>query len=162
MCIRDRQEKLDWMHQLLGHTNYMRLALMMHWDGDGPKPAPHVLARACAVCAIAKAHKIGARKESFEFKDDTILGHVYADLSTEMGLSIEGFRHFLSIYVQGATKYFAFFLRTRGEANQWLLVWMRRAHTMHFPRKTKFLHIDNELNTKRLKAECLQLSLIHI
>ena len=27
---------------------------------------------------------------------------------------------------------------------------------MHFPRKTKFLHVDNELNTKRLKAECLQ------
>ena len=158
ICLAQRysqQEKLDLMHQTLGHTNYMRLALMRHWDGDGPKPTPHVLAKACAVCAIAKAHARGPRPLSFEFKDDSILGHVYADLSTEMGTSIEGFKHFLSIFVQGATKFFAFYLRTRGEGNQWLMVWLRRAHTMHFPKKTKFLHIDNELNTNRIKQECL-------
>ena len=158
VCLAQRysqQERLDLMHQMLGHTNYQRLALMKHWDGDGPKPSSRVLARACAVCAISKAHAIGARKESFEFKDDSILGHVYADLSTEMGQSIEGYKHFLSIYVQGSAKYFAFYLRTRGEGNQWLLVWLRRAHTMHHPRRTKFLHVDNELNTNAIKRECL-------
>ena len=151
-----QQEKLDLLHQILGHTNYMRIAMMQHWDGDGPKPSSHVLAKPCAVCAIAKAHARPVRKESFEFKDDSVLGHVYADLSTEMGLSIEGYKHFLSIFVQGASRFNAFYLRTRAEANQWILVWLRRAHTMHYPRKTKFLHIDNELNTNRLKKECMQ------
>ena len=140
-----QQEKLELMHQLLGHTNYHRLALMMHWDGNGPKPSSHVLAKPCAVCAISKAHAWPVRKESYEFKDDTILGHVFADLGTSMGKSIEGFEHFLSIFVQGPAIYFVFCLRTRGEANQWLMVWMRRAHTLHFPHKIKHLHVDGEL-----------------
>lgn len=151
-----QQEKLDLLHQILGHTNYMRIALMQHWDGDGPKPSSHVLAKPCAVCAIAKAHARPVRKESYEFKDDTVLGHVYADLSTEMGISIEGYKHYLSIFVQGASRFNAFYLRTRAEANQWIIVWLRRAHTMHYPKRTKFLHIDNELNTNKLKKECMQ------
>ena len=93
ICLAQRysqQEKLDLMHQTLGHTNYLRLALMAHWDGDGPKPSSHVLSKACAVCAISKAHAKPVRLSSFEFKDDSIMGHVYADLSTEMGEAVDG------------------------------------------------------------------------
>ena len=150
-----QQERLELMHQIMGHTNYMRLALMAHWDGTGPKPSQHVLAKACAVCAIAKAHALPRRQLSYEFKDDTLLGHVYADLSTDMGTSIEGYKHFLSIYAQGGFKHFAFCLRTRAEANQWLIVWMRRTHTQHYPLKIKFLHVDNELVTNKIKQECM-------
>ena len=150
-----QQERLELMHQMLGHTNYMRLAMMAHWDGLAPKPSSSVLAKACAVCAIAKAHALPVRQKSFEFKDDTILGHVYADVSVDMGKSIEGYKHFLSIFVQGAAKFFAFMLRTRAEANQWLIVWIKRAHTQHYPRKIKFLHVDNELNTNRIREGCL-------
>ena len=121
MC---REEEL---HNMFGHTNHLRTAMMMHWDGEGPKPKPN-MKKLCAICTMTKAHHRGARKVSFEFTSKRALEHVFMDCSVNMGKSIEGYQHYLCIYEGYSNKPFAYLLTTKAEADSYAVMWMKRAH----------------------------------
>ena len=116
------------LHNLLGHSNSMRIALMMFWDGDGPKPRGRE-APLCVFCTSSKCHHGTANKISFQFVATVVLQHVWMDCSVNMGLSIDGYRHYLMIFEGYSGKFFVYLLRTKAEASGYALDWLRKAHT---------------------------------
>jgi hypothetical protein len=91
-----QDEKLELRHAQLAHRNLFQLQTMLHWDGDGPRPEPHMVCW-CAACVTAKAHKIGPRTKQFRDASRGPLDHVYADCSVDMGESAEGYS--LPLYI---------------------------------------------------------------
>ena len=91
------KEKLELRHTQLAHRNMLQLQIMMHWDGDGPRPKAHTVCW-CAACVVSKAHAGSSTKKQFVNESLAPLDHVYADCSVDMGESAEGYKHFLCIF----------------------------------------------------------------
>ena len=129
----------------------LQLQIMMHWDGDGPRPKAHTVCW-CAACVVAKAHAGSSTKKQFVNESLAPLDHVYADCSVDMGESAEGYKHFLCIFETHWQFLFVFLLRTKAEAKEWLAVWIARAELQQYPHKVRHVHIDGgELKTTDLK-----------
>ena len=145
------KEKLELRHAQLAHRSMLQLQIMMNWDGDGPRPKPHIVCW-CAACVIAKCHAGTPTKKPFSNASRAPLDHVYADCSVDMGESVEGYKHFLCITETHWHNYFVFLLRTKAEAKEWLAVWIKKAELQHYPHKVRNLHIDGgELKTTDAK-----------
>ena len=146
------KEKLELRHAQLAHRSMLQIQTMMHWDGDGPRPKPHTVCW-CASCVIAKAHAGTPKKKAYNNASRAPLDHVYADCSVDMGESAEGYRHYLCIFESHWFNFFIYLLRTKAEAKEWLMVWLKRAELQQHPHKVRHLHIDGgELKTNELKA----------
>jgi hypothetical protein len=137
--VYSEMDTLDQMHTRIGHCSYERIARMKAFDtGVPPKASDFV--RFCAHCLIGKGTDQGYAKVG-RVVAVQIGDHVSADVSTDWPVSINGFKHFLLIVDWKSNKFFGFLLRTRKEANQYLLWWLARART-HLGRAIKNLHVD--------------------
>ena len=115
---------------------------MRHWDGHGSTYKPST-APVCAHCLVSKAHSLPVKKLSYNFQDtSTPLANVYADTSTDMGTSLEGYNHYCMIFDATSAKPFVYNLTTKSESHQWLMHWMRFAHNQQAPFKIGHLHLD--------------------
>jgi hypothetical protein len=88
--------------------------------------------------------------------DHDMLSYVAADLKVGLPKTVSGFTGYLIIVVRMKqnVKIFTYLLRTEA-VDEYLIWWMRMAHTQHYPRKIKQLRIDGgTLRTNAVIAEC--------
>ena len=111
------------VHCMLGHASHARIA-MMHRHDTGKMYNPRDLARWCLYCTLAKATDGGYRKESYR-KALRLMQYASADVSTDMGTSVNGFKHFLCIVEWFSRMHWVYLLRTKAEAHEFLLWWLK-------------------------------------
>ena len=153
---------LTTKHLQLGHVNDIALSHMLRWDGDERFGDDENLIRSlrsrwCTGCGCGKSHTITETgHKHVEYEVTGPVKRVSADLKVDLPEGVSGFRHYLLIAVEMEhnVKIFTYLLRSRS-AEEYMVWWLRMAHTQLSPHKIAYLYTDSgELRTDRVKAEC--------
>lgn len=146
---------VDWHH--VTHAPMAKLAMMERADTGRPLKSIDTN-HPCNSCIFGKITAKSTLLTGVRWSVVHVGDHVSMDVSTDMGPSESGFRHYLLIVEWKTNFYTVFFLRTRAEADDYGAMWLRQFETKH-RRKVGHVHIDGgELTSDRIKTVCRDLT----
>ena len=146
---------VDWHH--ITHAPMAKLAMMERAD-TGRSLKSINTNHPCNSCIFGKITAKSTLLTGVRWMVVHVGDHVSMDISTDMGPSESGFRHYLIIVEWKTNFYTVFFLRTRAEADDYGAMWLRQFET-RYRRKVGHVHIDGgELTSSRIQAVCKDLT----